>query len=240
MKTIKRNHIQALLLFFALLMGGAAQGQDTTETPAVQVLTQSKLRPVLCDVYLFGAGSYNSHPNLWTANNGSGGNNVYETFLNAGLEAEVYRTPTLRFGGALGYKYQRYAYDAGLSGSEGVYSHWLTADLNVNYLFMCAGLLSDIYLNSYTKNNDHFSYEGLHGDCFNKASMACYFGFNTRFTRIKAEARIGFYVKPQLNPDKIAHYNLHKSDVRGLYWELKLSYRLFTSGKHYQGDGLFE
>lgn len=241
MKTYRNRLIPAILLLIATLFGTSANAQSQdNELQAVQPLSMTKLRPVLFDIYLFGAGSYNSNKNLWTANNNSYSKRVYGTFVNAGVEAEAYKGNMMRLGGALGYKYQRYAYDAGLSANDGVFSHWLTADLNLNYWYFCAGLLSDIYLNSYTKSKDHFSYEGLNSDCFNKASLAWYVGANMRFTRVKAEIRIGSFIKPQLNAEKIAHYNMHKSMVSSLFWEAKLSYRIFTSGKHYQSGGIFE
>ena len=236
MKT-KRHHILFTILVLAILMGTGikAHAQDIIDgTATVQTLKQTTLRPVLFDLWLYGAASYKSHPNLWTANNNSStSKHLYETFTDIGVETEVYKNPLLRLNASAGYKYERYAFDSGLSSSEGVYSHWLSTSLGMNYWLFCTGILSDIYLGSHIKNKDSFSYEGLYGDCFNRTSLGVYFGANMTFTRLKVEARIGSYLKPQLNPDKIAHYNLHKSHVNGLYWEIKLAYRLFTSGKHY-------
>lgn len=241
---MKNNHrpilIAAMLLLTGLLTESRAQRADIGGAAVVQPLAATTLRPVLCDVYLFGSGSYSSHKNLWTANNGFSAKRTYATFINAGVETEVYRNTNWRLVGVLGYKYQRYAYDAGLASSEGVFSHWLTADVNLNWTYFCAGMLTDVYLDSYTKNPDHLSYEGLNSRCFNKASLAWYVGASLRFTRMKAEARIGSYIKTQLNPYKIAYYNLHKSEVDRLFWEVRLSYRLFTSGKHYHSGGILE
>ena len=227
--------LRTLFVLVTLMgIGIKANAQESGgEAAVVQSLKETTWRPVLFDVWLYGAASYKSHANLWTANNAGTSRRLYDTFADMGVEGEIYKNPLLRLNTSLGYKYERYAYDSGFSSNEGVYSHWLSASVGLNYWFFCSGLLTDIYLGSHIKNKDHFSYEGLYGDCFNRASLGYYFGGNLAFTRLKIEARIGGYLKPQLNPNRIAHYNLHNSSVSGLYWEVKLSYRLFTSGKYY-------
>lgn len=237
-----RINIQYTLLMALLLIvctGVKAQTVDT-DTVRVKPLKEATLRPLLVDVWLYGAGSYKSHSNLWTANNySSESNHLYDTFTDIGVEADFHRGGLLRFGGSMGYKFERYAYDPGLFSSEGVFSHWLSTSLNVNYWFFGGGLLADIYLGSRIKNSDNFSYEGLYGDCFNRFSYGCYGSYFVMFMRIKVEGRMGYYFKTQFNQDKIAHYNLHKSYVNGLFWEVKLSYRLFTSGRHYNISYMF-
>lgn len=236
MKKTKRHTLLSVLLLTALVgTGNKAYAQDNCDgAPVVQTLQLTKLRPVLFDVWIYGAGSYKTHSNLWTANNRSSmSEHLYDSFADIGVEADIYKNPLLRLNASAGYKYERYAYDSGLSSSEGVYSHWLSTGLGMSWWYLNAGLLSDIYLGSRIKNNDNFSYEGLYSECFNRASFGYYVGANMSFNRIRVEARIGSYLKPQLNPDKIAQYNLHKTHVNGLYWEVKVAYRLFTSGKHF-------
>jgi len=201
--------------------------------------------PLLFDIYIYGSGSYKSHRNLWIAsNNVYGSKHIYDTFADLGIEAEAYNYSWLRLGASLGYKYERYAYNGGFSSSEGILSHWLSTELNASVqgsgLILKFGAISDLYLSSRKKNNDSFSYEGINGDCFNNASFALFFGMGFNLNRIKFEGRIGNYFLPQLNPNKIAYYNLNKSYVSGLFWEVKVSYRIFTSGKHYNDSNLIE
>ena len=235
MNTKRRGLLHTLFPLMALVgIGITANAQEAGYKAAVvQRLKKSTLRPMLFDVWLYGAASYKRQNNLGTANNVGNTRHLYDTFADIGVEGEIYKNPQLRLNTSLGYKYERYANDSGLSSNEGVYSHWLSASVGLNYWLFTSGLLTDIYLGSHIKNKDHFSYEGLYGGCFNHASLGYYFGGNLVFTRVKVEARIGGYLKPQLNPNKIAHYNLQKSKVSGFYWEVKLSYRLFTSGKYY-------
>lgn len=149
------------------------------------------------------------------------------------LETEFYKTKQdkLRLGGYFGYKYEVYGYNKGFSDNSGVYSHWLSADMNVSYANFGAGIRSDIFLTSKIKNNDHFTYEGLYSECFNPITLCFYGSLNLRFTNFKLEARLGSYLIPQFNPDKISYYNLKATHVEGLYFELKLHYRIFTTGK---------
>ena len=238
-----KDNLRYILLFMLLLcVCVEARTQEIdSESVIVKPIKDTKLRPLLVDVWLYGAGSYKSHTNLWTANNNSSGSrSLYDTFADIGIEAEIHKDRLLRFGGALGYKYERYAYDSGFSSSEGVYSHWLSTSVNASYWFFNVGLLSDIYLGSSVKNSDYFSYEGLYGDCFNRASFGFYVGSFIMFTRMKIEGRIGSYIKTQLNPDEIARHNLYNSRVSGFFWELKASYRLFTSGKHFNNSLMIE
>ena len=90
------------------------------------------------------------------------------------------------------------------------------------------------------KNNDHFSYEGLYSDCFNHISFCYYVGFNVRFTRLKLEARIGSYLVPQFSPEKISYHNMTKTHVDGSYFEIRVYYRIFTTGKVHSSPYMFD
>lgn len=208
----------------------------------VQPLCKSSLNPIQSDIFVCLSGGRSKHGNLWTANNNVN-NEDYQmngTFFDVGIGAEIYKTKQdkLRLGGLVGYKYEVYGYDKNLFNNSGIYSHWLTADLNLAYSNFGAGIKSDIFLDSKIRNNDHFTYEGLYSKCFNQTTFCYYCSFNLRFTNFKFEARIGSYLKPQFNPDKISYHNLNKTHVDGLYWELKLYYRIFTSGKVYKSPSL--
>lgn len=240
---IMKDNIHFVLLLLILLSACAeVEAQDIdNESMIVKPIKDTKLRPLLVDVWFYGAGSYKSHSNLWTANNHSfGSRSLYDTFVDVGIETEVHRDGLLRIGGGLGYKYEHYAYDPGFSSNEGVNSHWLSTSINASYWFFNGGLLSDVYLGSSVKNSDYLSYEGIYGDCFNRTSFGIYVGSFFMFTRMKIEGRIGSYFKTQLNPDKIARHNLYDCYVSGFFWEIKMSYRLFTSGKHFNNSLMIE
>ena len=240
--TMKNDRRLYILLLLFLLLGDIVWAQKS-DSEVVKPLRMSQRHPILFDLYIYGSGSYKSHNNLWTATNNlntSKGNNnkkVYETLANLGIEIEAHKGSILWLGASMGYKYGRYAYNSGFSFNEGVQSHWFNTSISANChllgLNFGIGVVSDIFLGSRIKNNDYFSYEGLNSKCFNHASLGLYFGASVKLNRLKIEGRFGNYFKPQLNPNKIAYYNQHNTHVEGLYWEVKASYRIFTSGKQY-------
>ena len=225
------------LVLMLSLHSGFAFAQEDVEA-VVQPLKITQIRPMIFDMYLYGSFSFNGLSNLRTASNyGYSNKKIRDTSAEIGVEVDAYNNSWLRLGASLGYKYERYAYNGGFSASEGVSSHWLNTGLNVGYVYsgmiLKVGVISDFYLSSRMKNHDNFSYEGINSDCFNAASFAPYFGMGFNMNRVKVEARVGYYCKTQLNPDKMAYYNLCKSSISGLFWEAKVAYRIFTTGKHY-------
>ena len=217
-------------------------GNLMAQEKEVQTLCKSSLNPIQSDIFVYLSGGRSKHGNLWTANNNIN-NEDYQmngTFFDVGIGTEIYKMKQdkLRLGGFVGYKYEVYGYDKNFFNNSGIYSHWLSTDLNLAYSYLGAGIKSDIFLDSKIKNNDHFTYEGLYSKCFNQITFCYYCSFNLRFTNFKFEARIGSYLKPQFNPDKISYHNLNKTHVDGLFWELKLYYRIFTTGKVYKSPSL--
>lgn len=240
MFTINTNLFRILTVFTIWLAMGAHKllAQESVVTP----LSQSTLNPLQADIFVYAAGGTSKNGNLWTATNYINDKDVYGTFVDLGLKAEFYKQKLkgIRLGTSFGYKYQVYAYDKSLSGNSGVYSHWLTADLDFCLSYFNAGFKSDIFLSSKIKNNDHFSYEGLYSDCFNHISFCYYVGFNVRFTRLKLEARIGSYLVPQFSPEKISYHNMTKTHVDGSYFEIRVYYRFFTTGKVHSSPYMFD
>jgi len=231
---INRTFITVLITFAAVL---CASGELMAQDGHVEPIRQTRLSAVQTDLSAYMSGGFSKCANLWTANNfAMSDKKLQTTFLDVGAAVEVYNTKFkwVRFNGSLGYKYQVYSYKMGTN--SGVYTHWLTLDANTTfkifYMGFAAGVKSDIYLNSRIKNNDHFTYEGLYGGCFNDATFCCYGGFFLQYTRFKAEVRCGGYIVPQLNPQRISYYNMNKTYVDGLYFEVRVLYRIFTTGKN--------
>lgn len=207
-------------------------------------LTQTVPNPLQAEIFLYVSWGTSKNGNLWTATNNVNNKDidVYGTYFDAGLEAELFKQKlnTIRLGASLGYKYEVYAYNKSLFNNSGVYSHWLSADLDFNFCYLNVGVKSDIFLTSKIKNNDHFSYEGLYNDCFNRMSLCYYVGLNIRSTCLKFEARMGLYLEPQFSPEKISYHNMNKTHVDGLYLEIRAFYRIFTTGKVHSAPYMFD
>lgn len=242
---MRSNRILLYFLVFIFQLENSIVLAQESNSEMIRVLQTTQRHPTIYNIYLYGAGSYKAHSNLWIATSPeSSPKRVYDTFADLGIEAEAHKGAWFWLGTSLGYKYECYAYEEGFSPNDGVLSHWLTTSVSTNFNIMGLnyglGAVSDLFLGSRVKSPDHFSFEGLNSECFNRTSLGLYFCANIRISEIKVEGRIGYYFFPQLNPNKIAYYNQHNTHVDGLYWELKASYRIFTSGAHYNSNDWFE
>lgn len=230
-----------LLLAAAALETANAQRDDNSNRVIVNEIDHSQNNPCFFDVYTYAATGTVEHPNLWTStqNTYTQLGKIYGKFFDVGITGELYFTereslftpfswkPRIR--ASVGYKYERYAHDNGFFGNSGIHTHWLASDLNLSVLFFCAGIKSDIFLASHSKDKFLGEYAGLNKECFNPMSLCWYFGLCTRLSFLSLELRIGSYVTPQIDPNAIAYYNLGKTHVDGNYWEARASFLLFTT-----------
>ena len=233
---IDRHQCIRLLYAVSLLM-------FTLRLPAqdnvVNTLLPMRLNPLQMEVFAYVGGStqngYLSNAFLRTANNNASGGyrDVYGTYLDVGLGGELYKSQfdNIRIRTAIGYKREKYAYNKSLSDNSGVYSDWLSTEVSAIAAFVGVGFKSNIFMGSKIKNKDNFTYEGLYSECFNKMALCGYICTSFRFTRLKMEARVGTFFKPQFSPKKISYYNMTKTSVDGFYFEVRAYYRIFTTGR---------
>ena len=193
---------------------------------------QSIIKPVLTNIFFYVSGSRENQSSLRTSsNNVFNKKDTYSKYIDFGTGIELYREPSIfQFFSSVGYKYESLSYDKSLFISEGVDSHWLSTDIKAEVSYLGVGIKSDFFINSKVRNSDNFSYNGIYSDCFNKVSVCGYIAAQIRFTRLKFEVRVGSYIIPHINPDKIAYYNLTKTYVNGMYLDFRINYRIFTTG----------
>lgn len=233
-----RYFIRATILCLMLITSSVVvSAQDSIVNP----LSKSEKKTIHTDVLLYVAGSRNRHGNMWTASNTIYmDNNIYGKYLDIGAEFDFCRdNGTLKFCGLLGYRVETFSFDKRFFANTGIDSHFISADIKAEYLFFGAGLKSDIFLLSRAKDQGDLSYLGYNSNCFNRLSLCAYFSFIIPFSRLKLEVRVGSYVVPHLNPNKISYVNLTKSHVDGLYFEFRLSYKIFTTGNVHRGQHFF-
>lgn len=247
---MKRLSIITTLALF--LLTNLALGQDTAFV--VQPLSETKKCPVTFNLWGYGMGARTKHANLWTANNPSYvSNKLYCTYWDAGLSFDIARRPrnlssasknkftnnelmnivyTLHTSLGLGYRYEAYAFQS--SGQEklltGIVQHRLTCEANVKYYLFTLGLTTDFLLKSVRKDQGDFSHIGLYDDCFNRTTFRWYLGIYFPVSFIELEGRVGWYIVPQLDVNKFAYHNMNTGHWDGFYWELRLAFRLFTTG----------
>lgn len=234
---IRMPKINIFLMFLFVTFAGIAQAQDVK----LKSLSHSKPHAFHYDVFLDASAGRSRHGNLWTANNSAStaykSKSVYATFFSVGGSVECYsnKIRDLFMSGSIGYTNESYGYTKQLLANNCVYASWIYGDLNLGYGYFGAGIKSDFFVHSKMKNLDNFSFEGLNNKCFNKVSFCYYASMFFRFTKMKIELRLGSYIKPHLDPQKISHYNLNKTHLDGVYFQGKVIFRIFTTGNVHKG-----
>ena len=224
-----RYFIRATILCLMLITSSVVvSAQDSIVNP----LSISEKKTTPTDVLLYVAGSRNSHGNMWTASNTVYVDNyIYGKYLDIGAEFDFCRdNGTIKLCGLLGYRVETFSFDKRFFANTGIDSHFISADIKAEYIVLGAGLKSDIFLFSRAKDPGGLVYLGYNSDCFNRMSLCAYISYTIPFSRLKLEGRIGGYFVPHINPNKISYVNLTKSYFDGLYFEFRLSYKIFTTG----------
>lgn len=219
----------ALMLLLIFLTGGGAVAQ--TSNDAIKPLRESSYIHGKMDLYVYASCCYLDPIHFIIASPSAYNKARYTkmTYTDIGLCGYYNVSDNIGVDVSMGYKRSRYAYNTGLSGN-GIYAHWLTFDMNVPILYFTAGICSDVFLGSRLKNNDNFTGEGLNKDCFNKITFCYYIGAFFRTTRLKVEIRAGVHKISHENADKIAYYNMMGNYVQNEYLDIRLSYRIYSSG----------
>jgi len=178
---------------------------------------------------------------------------MYETYTNVGLRTEIYIYPKLRKfqqngklnkedsptkklfairpSLAIGYKYDRIAYQDDRMSHSGFYGHWLTFDANLKIVSVCAGVSVDVLMKQRLDLNDQFNYVGLNTPCINPVVSRWYIGVLGAIPFAELELRFGWCFSPIIDPDKYAYYNLSHFRSYGYYTEIRMAFRLFSTGK---------
>lgn len=237
---IKSRNKFAFIFFVTILISNAVFAQDTTFV--IPSLYSTQLKHNTFEVYLYGAASYQGRANLWTAiNNGLHRKDGEEWYIDVGatLETSWSNVNGLHLCSSVGYKRVKYNYVDEVIWNNGVVSDWLSLEVNCDYYIFCVGVKSDVLLNSTMTNHNEFSYVGFYPNSFNKITFCPFAGMQFRFTKFKIEGRMGYYVAPYLNIKKIALHNFYTTHYDGLYWEVRLSARIFTSGTKIMSRSLF-
>lgn len=232
--TINRRLLPVIV--FSVLSFNFVFAKDIEGDIRVSDIRQTKLKLWRTDVYAFGTWSGYKDGSLWTANNniGNGSSDCYINFIELGAGVDLYKDRGFLLEGNIGYSYGSLAYSRELFPSSNVRTHWITFDANISHTYVLDGMFyggikSSVFLGSSINNSDSYSFEGFYDDCFNRATFIPYFGFRLRFQYIKFDARIGGQVVPYLNANKIAYHNMHKTHINGLYFEIRLGVRLFST-----------
>lgn len=199
---------------------------------SVDSLKQTQLNDFQYDFFANASRGYNKAMTLIVINNNlyNKGYYSYSSNYNIGLNGFVNIGGVVGASFGLGYTHERIAEDKGLFGNNGVNANWLNTDIGVTLFWFSAGMCFDVFLGSQVINKDNFYYEGVNENCFNRISSNIYISMLTRLTKLKFEGRLGFYLSPHIDSNKIAYYNMLTSYVAPTYFEIRVSYRIYTTG----------
>ena len=236
-QTKNKKNLFVLLLLLAVLFSGSLKAQNKA---VISPLQKTSLRRFQYDIYVQASGGSHQAMFLPILNN-LYNMSMYSYSTHGSLGVSGYINFKSYLGANLGinYTHERIGQNKGLFSNNGVYAGWINADISLSLFCISAGMCFDYFLGSHVVNKDSFSYEGINEHCFHRLSYCTYISFCSIFRRFKMELRTGTYLKPHLNPDKIAYYNTISSIVFADYFEFRVSYRIFTSGNRIKAPERF-
>lgn len=230
-KTKIRPFPSVVFVLLILLTSSSLTAQEKMDV--IEPIGKTDLVRTQHDLFAYASGSVRDMALAFmTATNGLYNKTTYpySTLFGFGISDYINRKGVVGLNVGLGYTHERIASDAGFFGNNGVYAHWLNFDASVSAFWFSLGMTSDVFLGSRLVNIDNFSFEGINEKCFNSISFATYLSFQLRFTNLKIEGKIGSYLVPHLDPDKLAYYNFLSTHVDSFYYSINLYYRIFTTG----------
>lgn len=206
---------------FVHLMGQDAQ--------VVKPLKESNTKSHIVECYASISGNSVKQSSLWTAGVNVLGKDYYSTQIFAGVGGNYIFGSGMVLNLDLGYNYERIAFDRSIIPASGVLSHRMNINVSLMYLCLGAGVKTGFFLGSNTKSTSFETFNGLFDECFNKASVAWFICAEYRFSILVLKGKVGSYIVPNLNVDKIAYYNMHKTRVDCTFFEVGLAFRIFST-----------
>ena len=205
-----------------------------SEVITVKTMRKSTFSPLKIDLYAFCRFSFSGQKVNTSIINYQTNivKNIHQQFLNAGCELDFYKDIRHHLIVGLGYKYCHLDFNSSPFVSTGVRTHWLTLDTKYQFTVAEAGLKFGRYINGNTKLVTVSDVTGITPNCYNRFYVAPFIGVVYPFQRLKIEALIGVYVVPMLDANRIAYTNLTETETSLLFFELGLSYRLFSTRKY--------
>ena len=248
-----------LCVVFSLTIVLTIRGQSVSDrasssgpSDTIVAMSSSKGKPFFCEVWINGAGCRKNVAMADSRYTSEISGELYDAMLNIGVnvDLDIYTLKSkrqafvsdgfskmfqsrffmlcARFG--LSYKYDKLAYKYDKFKPYGVQLHSLSMDMSLGFLSARLGMNADFLLKTVLKNNRGLDYVDFRADCFNKMTLRGYIGIFGALPFVEMELRIGTYLIPLINPDIYAYYNMDGISFDGLYFEVRLAFRLFSSG----------
>lgn len=239
--TMKGNNRMKYKMIFLLVLLPLHILLAQDEVVSVKTMRKTTYSPLNIDLYAFCRFSFSEQKvNTSIINSETKiDKKVHQQFLNVGCELDFYRAIRHHFIVGVGYKFSHLDFNSSPFVSTGVRTHWLTLDTKYRFLIYEAGLKFGRYINGNTKLVTVSDVTGITPNCYNRFYVAPYIGVAYPFQRLKIEANIGVYAIPMLDADRIAYTNLMKTETNRIFFEVGLSYRLFSTRKYSKSTNPF-
>lgn len=224
----------------ALIRPIAILGQ--AKTISIDPIQESSVKNWKTELYIFGLGGSEKSANLWTATNHFASTiekrGIYSTNAELGITASIYRNYLMKYSASASYMRNRCAINRGLH-LNGLCTDWVCLGLDVGAqigggLYYFAGVKSALFLSGRKSNTGNYAYPGLNIDCYNKFALNWHIGAEYCYKIFKLSGKMGFFINPLLNANKIAYYNMGKTYVSGsVFFEVGAAIRIFTTSSKY-------
>lgn len=250
---MKKKRLIVFFCVFALcLTVGAGYGQEASAV--VNPLSVSKRHMVLYNLWVYGLGRQTGYSMVNTAAVPLNTDRLYNTNIDVGLCTDVSVAPcrvwgkdknphsavillnrmeTAHFNVGMGYRAELFSFRTGNEKWQGLIHHCMSWELAARYFMLTAGMSANALIKSGMRNVNDARYAGLQDVCFNRFTLRWFVGIYLPISFVDIELRWGTYIIPQLNPDKFAYYNMSKVRWDSVCWELRLAFRLFTTGNKF-------
>ena len=223
---IERRNMLLLFSILLMLLPAYSWGQDTLSV--VKPLRESDIRSHIWNVRASYISGYQPNIELSTASDYS---EKFGNFIAVGAEASIMFLKWFEVGLELGYKFESFSPERYSFKANSFNTHWITNDLHIlMWEHLLVGLKADYLLNTSYSNNLNYSVAGLNADCFNRLAVATYLGASLDFSILRMSIACGVTPVSKLNADKVAYYNMTETKVGLFFWEVKLYFRIFTTG----------
>lgn len=236
---MKINILTKLVVLLCVILFGntqlCAQTKDKVKLNNISVTAR---HPWRSELFIYG---------YWETGNNRIGDSYEKKFflstIHLGLSAEFRKWDLMGISADVGYEKDKYAANKNLDFRSGAVSDWLTANCGIScriydLFILSAGFKSKTFLNNKSYYSTGYDYLSIKPDCFNKMSVGWFVGFGANIHYVMLNFRLGTYIVPMLNPDKLAYYYLptssHQISVSNFYMEVGVKIRIFTNSDKYR------
>lgn len=247
-----KNFIVLFCVLALCLTFNAGYGQEASAV--VNPLSVSKRHMVLYNLWVYGLGRQTGYSMVNTAAVPLNTDRLYNTNIDVGLCNDISISPrqmwgkggnthsvvllvnrmtTAHFNVGIGYRVELFSFRTGNEKWQGLIHHCMSWELSARYFLLTAGMSANALIKSGSRNANDAKYAGLQDVCFNRFTLRWFVGIYLPVSFFDIELRWGTYLIPQLNPDKFAYYNMSKVRWSVDYWELRMAFRLFTTGNFF-------